>query len=44
MDYATVHLAQAMNYSEAYHMEIGFLINFGGKSLVFKRVHNNKIM
>ena len=39
-----VHLAQAMNYCEAYEMEIGLLINFGGKSLEFKRVHNNKIV
>jgi GxxExxY protein len=38
-----VHLAQAMNYLEAYKMEIGLLINFGAKSLQFKRVHNNKI-
>lgn len=38
-----VHLAQAMNYLEAYKMEIGLLINFGSKSLEFKRVHNNKI-
>lgn len=37
-----VHLAQAMNYVEAYNMEIGLLINFGAKSLQFKRVHNNK--
>ncbi len=36
-----VHLAQAMNYLEAYKMEIGLLINFGAKSLEFKRVHNN---
>ena len=39
-----VHLAQAMNYLEAYNMEIGLLINFGTKSLQFKRVHNNKIL
>lgn len=39
-----VHLAQAMNYLEAYQMEIGLLINFGAKSLEFKRVHNNKII
>jgi GxxExxY protein len=38
-----VHLAQAMNYLEAYKMEIGLLLNFGAKSLEFKRVHNNKI-
>jgi GxxExxY protein len=35
-----VHLAQAMNYLEAYKMEIGLLINFGAKSLEFKRVHH----
>ena len=39
-----VHLAQAMNYLEAYDMEIGLLINFGAKSLQFKRVHNNKLI
>jgi len=33
-----VHLAQAINYLEAYKMEIGLLINFGSKSLEFKRV------
>ena len=38
-----VHLAQAMNYVEAYKLEIGLLINFGAKSLQHKRVHNNKI-
>lgn len=39
-----VHLAQAMNYLEAYNMEIGLLINFGAKSLQFKRVHNNSLI
>ncbi|WGK69601.1 GxxExxY protein [Candidatus Haliotispira prima] len=39
-----VHLAQAMNYLEAYNMEIGLLLNFGAKSLEFKRVHNNKLL
>jgi len=39
-----VHLAQAMNYLEAYQMEIGLLINFGAKSLQFKRVHNNALI
>ena len=39
-----VHLAQAMNYLEAYKMEIGLLINFGARSLEFKRVHNNKLL
>ncbi len=35
-----VHLAQAINYLEAYQMEVGLLINFGSKSLQFKRVQN----
>jgi GxxExxY protein len=39
-----VHLSQAMNYVEAYKMEIGLLLNFGAKSLEFKRDHNNKII
>ena len=39
-----VHLAQAMNYVEAYNLEIGLLINFGSKSLQHKRVHNNKLL
>ena len=42
IDLEDVHLAQAMNYVEAYHLEIGLLINFGAKSLQFKRVHNNR--
>jgi len=43
IDLEDVHLAQAMNYVEAYHLEIGLLINFGAKSLQFKRVHNNSL-
>jgi GxxExxY protein len=35
-----VHLAQAMNYCQAYKLPIGLLINFGAKSLQFKRVYN----
>lgn len=37
-----VHLAQAINYLEAYKMDIGLLINFGSKSLQFKRVMKPK--
>jgi GxxExxY protein len=33
-----VHLAQALNYLEAYKIEIGLLINFGSTSLQFKRL------
>jgi GxxExxY protein len=36
-----VHLAQALNYLEAYNMQVGLLINFGAKSLEFKRLHHN---
>ena len=35
-----VHLAQAMNYCQAYNLPIGLLINFGSKSLDFRRVYN----
>jgi GxxExxY protein len=35
-----VHLAQAMNYCQAYNLPIGLLINLGSKSLEFKRVYN----
>jgi GxxExxY protein len=35
-----VHLAQAMNYCQVYNLPIGLLINFGAKSLEFKRVYN----
>lgn len=37
-----VHLAQAVNYLEAYDLEIGLLINFGSKSLQHKRIINRK--
>ncbi len=37
-----VHLAQAINYLEAYNLEVGLLINFGTKSLEFKRLINSK--
>ena len=37
-----VHLAQAINYLEAYNLEIGLLINFGEVSLNFKRLTNKK--
>ena len=33
-----VHLAQAINYLEAFEKEVGLLINFGARSLEFKRV------
>ncbi len=37
-----VHLAQAINYLEAYDLEVGLLINFGAKSLEYKRIANKK--
>ena len=36
------HFAQAINYLEAYDLEVGLLINFGAKSLEFKRLLNGK--
>lgn len=38
-----VHFTQAINYLEAYNLEIGLLINFGEPSLVVKRLSNKKI-
>ena len=37
-----IHFAQAINYLEAYNLEIGLLINFGSNSLEFKRFSNKK--
>lgn len=37
-----VHLAQALNYLEAFNLEVGLLINFGAKSLEMKRLYNKK--
>ena len=32
-----VHIAQAINYLEAYNLEIGLLINFGSKRMELNR-------
>lgn len=37
-----IHLNQALNYLEAYNLEIGLLINFGSARLEFKRLINPK--
>jgi GxxExxY protein len=34
-----VHRAQAINYLEAYDLEVGLLINFGARSMQHKRKH-----
>ncbi len=44
MQLEDVHKAQAINYLEAYNMANGLLINFGGKSLEFKRVYNKNLV
>ena len=36
------HMAQGINYLEAYNLETGLLINFGANKLQFKRLFNNK--
>jgi GxxExxY protein len=33
-----VHLAQAKNYLEAFNLQVGLIVNFGAKSLQFKRL------
>lgn len=33
-----VHLAQVLNYLRAYRLEVGLLLNFGSKSMTFKRL------
>lgn len=38
-----VHLAQAMNYLEAYNLEVSMLINFGANNLEWKRLFNKSI-
>lgn len=38
----SVHLAQAINYLEAYNLEVGLLINFGNNRLEFHRLQNKK--
>lgn len=40
----SVHLAQAINYLEAYNLEVGLLINFGAESLQVKRLLNKKMV
>ena len=37
-----VHITQAKNYLEAFNLEVGLLINFGGKSLEHHRLFNSK--
>ncbi len=37
-----VHLAQAINYLEAYNVEVGMLLNFGAVSLEYRRLTNKK--
>ncbi len=37
-----VHFAQAINYLEAYNLEVGLLINFGSVSMQYKRFENKK--
>lgn len=38
-----VHLAQGLNYLEAFNLEVGLLLNFGSRSLEVKRLQNKKL-
>ncbi|HNE48917.1 MAG TPA: GxxExxY protein [Saprospiraceae bacterium] len=42
IDLEDVHLAQVKNYVAVYDYPIGLLINFGAKSLQFKKIYNPK--
>jgi len=37
-----VHYSEARNYLEAYNLEVGMLLNFGGISLEYERLENPK--
>ena len=37
-----VHRAQAINYLEAFNIEIRLLVNFGAQRLEFERLFNNR--
>ena len=41
-DITDAHIAQGLNYLEVQQLEIGLLINFGAKSLQFKRLVNER--
>ena len=38
------HLAQAINYLEAFNLDVGLLLNFGSKSLQYKRIIHPKLL
>ena len=39
-----IHLAQAINYLEAFNLEVGLLLNFGNKSLQYKRIIDPRLL
>lgn len=43
IDLEDVHLAQALNYLEAFRLDTGLLINFGARSLQFKRLLSRRM-
>ena len=38
------NLNQGLNYLEAFNLEVGLLLNFGSKSLQFKRLINHRLV
>lgn len=39
-----IHLAQAINYLETFNLDVGLLLNFGSRSLEYKRVIHPKYL
>ena len=39
-----IHLAQAINYLEAFNLAVGLLLNFGSKSLQYKRIIHPRLL
>ena len=38
------HLAQGLNYLEAFRLEVGLLVNFGATRLEFKRLMKRRVV
>ena len=39
-----LHVVQVRNYLEVFGLEVGLLLNFGARSLEFKRLRNRRVV